>query len=251
MSGERILIVEDEKLLRWSLRERLERDGYEVFEAATGNEGLHLAEDPGVDLVLLDHRLPDMTGLDVLRKVMVDHADVPVILVTAYSTLETAVEAIKLGAFDYLNKPFNQDELAVRISKALESSRLQREVRTWRTRQRERYGPSAILGRSAAMEKVCRLVDKIGRSAATTVLITGESGTGKDLMAKAIHYASDRAARPFMNITCTALPETSRGCSSSPTAARSSWTRSETWESPSSRSCCASCRRRPSGGWEA
>jgi DNA-binding NtrC family response regulator len=161
-----------------------------------------------VDLVLLDHRLPDMTGLDVLRKVMVDHADVPVILVTAYSTLETAVEAIKLGAFDYLNKPFNQDELAVRISKALESSRLQREVRTWRTRQRERYGPSAILGRSAAMEMVCRLVDKIGRSAATTVLITGESGTGKDLMAKAIHYASDRAARPFMNITCTALPET-------------------------------------------
>jgi len=208
MSGERILIVEDEKLLRWSLRERLEREGYEVFEAATGHEGITLADSPGADLMLLDHRLPDMTGIDVLRKVIVDHGDVPVILVTAYSTLETAVEAIKLGAFDYLNKPFNQDELSVRITKALESSRLQREVRAYRSRQKERYGASAILGRSEAMAHACRLIDKIGRSSATTVLITGESGTGKDLVAKAIHYASDRAARPFMNITCTALPET-------------------------------------------
>jgi DNA-binding NtrC family response regulator len=208
MSGERILVVEDEKLLRWSLRERLEREGYEVYEADTGREGLRLSEDPGMDLLILDHRLPDMTGLDVLRRVMESHADVPVILVTAYSTLETAVEAIKLGAYDYLNKPFNQDELAVRITKALEASRMQRELRAWRGRQKERYGPSAILGKSAAMEKACHLIDKVGRSAATTVLITGESGTGKDLVAKAIHYASDRAARPFMNITCTALPET-------------------------------------------
>jgi two-component system response regulator AtoC len=208
MSGERILIVEDEKLLRWSLRERLEREGYEVFEAATGQQGLVLVDDPGVDLLLLDHRLPDMTGIDVLRKIMGGHGDVPVILVTAYSTLETAVEAIKLGAYDYLNKPFNQDELSVRISKALEASRLQRELRVWRTRQKERYGPSSILGKSPAMEKACQLIDKIGRSATTTVLITGESGTGKDLVAKAIHYASDRAARAFMTITCTALPET-------------------------------------------
>ncbi len=207
MSHERILIVEDEKLLRWSLRERLEREGYEVYEAATGQEGLALADDPGMDMLLLDHRLPDITGIEVLRKLTSNHADVPVILMTAYSTLETAVEAIKLGAFDYINKPFNQDELAVRISKALESSRLQREVRTWRVRQRERYGPASILGQSPEIRRVCQLVEKIGRSAATTVLITGESGTGKDLVAKAIHYASDRAARPFMNITCTALPE--------------------------------------------
>jgi len=208
MSNERILIVEDEKLLRWSLRERLEREGYEVYEAATGREGLALADDPGMDMLLLDHRLPDITGIEVLRKLTTSHSDVPVILMTAYSTLETAVEAIKLGAFDYINKPFNQDELAVRISKALESSRLQREVRTWRTKQRERYGPASILGQSPEIRKVCQLVEKIGRSAATTVLITGESGTGKDLVAKAIHYASDRATRPFMNITCTALPET-------------------------------------------
>ncbi len=208
MSNERVLIVEDEKLLRWSLRERLERDGYEVYEAATGQEGLALAEDPGADILLLDHRLPDTTGIELLKKLVSTRSYVPVILMTAYSTLETAVEAIKLGAFDYINKPFEQDELAVRISKALESSRLHREVRTWRTRQKDRFGPASILGNSPGIKRVHDLVDKIGRSAATTVLITGESGSGKDLVAKAIHYTSDRAAGPFMNITCTALPET-------------------------------------------
>ncbi len=208
MSKERILIVEDEKLLRWSLRERLQREGYRVFEAATGREGLELTEDPGIDLLLLDHRLPDTTGLELLKTIVSHHADVPVILMTAYSTLETAVEAIKLGAFDYINKPFNQDELTVRIAKALEASRLQREVRTWRNKQKERYGLSSILGQSPQIRRVCDLVEKVGRSAATTVLITGESGTGKDLVAKGIHYASDRATRPFMTITCTALPET-------------------------------------------
>ena len=208
MSSERILIVEDEKLLRWSLRERLEREGYEVHEAATGGEGMALADEPGMDLVLMDYRLPDTSGLDLLKKLAASHTDVPIILMTAYSSLETAVEAIKVGAFDYLNKPFNQDELSVRIRKALEASRLQRELRSWRDQQKERFGGSCILGRSPAIEQVRRLVEKIGRSAATTVLITGESGTGKDLVAKAIHYASDRAARPFMNITCTALPET-------------------------------------------
>jgi DNA-binding NtrC family response regulator len=208
MSHERVLIVEDEKLLRWSLRERLERDGYEVFEAATGQEGLALAEDPGADILLLDHRLPDTTGIELLKKIVSTRSYVPVILMTAYSTLETAVEAIKLGAFDYINKPFEQDEMAIRISKALESSRLQREVRTWRTREKDRFGPASILGNSPGIRKVHELVEKIGRSAATTVLITGESGSGKDLVAKAIHYTSDRATRPFMNITCTALPET-------------------------------------------
>ncbi|HZI95489.1 MAG TPA: sigma-54 dependent transcriptional regulator [Patescibacteria group bacterium] len=208
MHNERILIIEDEKLLRWTLRERLEREGYDVAEAATGQEGLALGEDSPVDLLLLDHRLPDTTGIDVLRRFLPTHSDVPVILMTAYSTVETAVEAIKLGAFDYINKPFNQDELSMRISKALEDSRMQRELRSWRSRQKERYGPTSLLGKSPGIDEVRQLIGKIGRSAATTVLIMGESGTGKDLVAKAIHYASDRANRPFMNITCTALPET-------------------------------------------
>jgi len=156
----------------------------------------------------VDHKLPDVTGIEVVRQTLASQNDVPCILMTAYSTVETAVEAIKMGAFDYINKPFNQDEMAMRVAKALESSRLQRELRAWRAKQKERYGPASILGQSPGIRKVCTLVEKIGRSAATTVLITGESGTGKDLVAKAIHYASDRANRPFMNITCTALPET-------------------------------------------
>ncbi len=207
MSHERILIVEDEKLLRWSLREGLQRRGYEVYEAATGEQGLAMADDPGMDLLLLDHNLPDTDGLEVLKKIMAHHSGMPVILMTAYSKVETAVEAMRLGAFDYINKPFNQDELALRIYKALETSQSQREVRTWRESQKERHGPSSILGAGPAISRVCRLVEKISRSAATTVLITGESGTGKDLVAKAIHYSSDRAHRPFMNITCSALSE--------------------------------------------
>jgi len=205
--AERILIVEDEKLLRWALRERLVKEGYEPLEADSGAAGRRLLGTEEVDLVLLDYRLPDMTGLDLLREILAQHPDVPVILMTAYSTVETAVEAIKLGAFDYLNKPFNQDELVLQIHKALETSRLRREVHALRRQQEERYGLSSIVGSSPAMQEVFRMVNKVGRSAASTVLITGESGTGKDLVAKPIHYASDRAGGPFMNITCSALPE--------------------------------------------
>ncbi len=208
MSHEKILIIEDEKLLRWSLRERLEREGYDVFEAANGHDGLELAHDRGIDLMLVDYRLPDMTGHQILREVGSSRPDVPIIMMTAFGTVETAVEAIKAGAFEYMTKPFNQEELLVRISKALESSRLHRELRSWRTRQKRKYAPSNILGTSTAIRRIITLVEKIGSSPAATVLITGESGTGKDLVAKAIHYASDRATRPFMNITCTALPET-------------------------------------------
>jgi DNA-binding NtrC family response regulator len=115
---------------------------------------------------------------------------------------------MKMGAFDYINKPFDQDELVMTVRKALEVSRLRREVRALRLQQEDRYGLANIVGDSGAMKEVFRLINKVGRSAASTVLITGESGTGKDLVAKAIHYASDRARGPFMNITCTALPET-------------------------------------------
>jgi DNA-binding NtrC family response regulator len=206
--NERILIVEDEKLVRWSLKERLKKEEYEVFEADTGGGGLTVLKEEVIDLLLLDYRLPDMTGLDVLRTTVKTHPEMPVILMTAYSSVDSAVEAIKLGAYDYINKPFNHDEMVVTIGRALESSRLRREVHHHRSEQQKRYGLSSIIGESPAMEEVFNLIEKIARSQATTVLITGESGTGKDLVAKAIHYASDRADRPFMNITCSALPET-------------------------------------------
>ncbi len=207
MSFEKILIVEDEKLLRWSLKERLVKENYEVIEAesiANARECL-AGDDP--DLLLLDHRLPDGRGMDLLRDLVRSRPECPVIMMTAYSTVEAAVEAIKMGAFNYLTKPFNQDELVITIAKALETSRLRREVSALRKQQEENYGLSNIVGDSPAMHQVFELIHKVARSAASTVLITGESGTGKDLVAKAIHYASDRAGRPFMNITCSALPE--------------------------------------------
>ncbi len=207
MSTERILIVEDEKLLRWSLRERLTNEGYDVLEADSGRSARQKMAAEDVDLLLLDYRLPDSTGLDLLKEATVTHPDVPVIMMTAYSTVETAVEAIKVGAFDYINKPFNQDEMILTVRKALDTSRLRREVQALRRQQEERYGLSSIVGDSPAMREVFQMIKKIGQSAASTVLITGESGTGKDLVAKAIHYASDRARGPFMNITCSALPE--------------------------------------------
>jgi DNA-binding NtrC family response regulator len=207
MSVETILVVEDEKLLRWSLRERLIREGFDVLEAGTGAEAHKILVSETLDLLLLDYRLPDTTGMDILKEVIETHPGVPVIMMTAYSTVETAVEAIKRGAFDYINKPFNQDELVLTVRKALDTSRLRREVQALRRQQEERYGLSNIVGSSAPMREVFDMIKKVGRSAASTVLITGESGTGKDLVAKAIHYASDRAGGPFMNITCSALPE--------------------------------------------
>ena len=207
MSLERVLVVEDEKLLRWSLKERLSREGFEVLEAESGEVAREILRTEHVDLLLLDYRLPDTTGVELLKEIVAALPGVPVILMTAYSTVETAVEAIKLGAHDYINKPFDQDELILTVRKALETSRLRREVLALRRHQEERYGLSSIVGDSPAMKDVFRMVTKVGRSAASTVLITGESGTGKDLVAKAIHFASERAGGPFMNITCSALPE--------------------------------------------
>jgi two-component system response regulator AtoC len=208
MANEHILIVEDEKLVRWSLMERLKKEDYEVFEAENGEGGLRLLNEEAIDLVLLDYRLPDMTGLDILRRTVVERPETPIILMTAYSSIDSAVEAIKLGAYDYINKPFNHDEMVVTIGRALESSRLRREVRHLRSEQEKRYGLDNLIGDSPPMINVFELIEKIARSQASTVLLTGESGTGKDLVAKAIHHASNRSHAPFMNITCSALPET-------------------------------------------
>jgi DNA-binding NtrC family response regulator len=146
--------------------------------------------------------------MEVLRRAADLYPDTTVILMTAYSSIHSAVEAIKLGAYDYVNKPFDFDDLLASIQKALETTRLRREVKRLRNEQKNAYGVSNIVGRSAAMRDVFVMIRKVAESAATTVLIQGESGTGKDLVAKAIHFASDRSDKPFMNITCSALPET-------------------------------------------
>ena len=206
MAQATLLIVDDEDLVRWSLRERFVRDGYTVLESGTAAGAIEKMT-PAVDLVLLDYRLPDGDGLSVLRQIKELSPDTLVILMTAFSTVENAVAAMKHGAYHYLNKPFNLDDVSAFVDKALETSRLRREVRLLRGSQSREYGFDAIIGASPAMVAAKSLLERIAASPATTVLLTGETGTGKDLAAKAIHYNSERASKPFVNITCSALPE--------------------------------------------
>jgi two-component system response regulator AtoC len=206
MTNATILIVDDEELIRWSLRERLKKDGYQVQEAGTGREALERFGE-GVDLVLLDYRLPDTDGLSVLREMKKQDPDVLVILLTSFVSVETAVEAMKLGAYHFANKPFNIDDVASIVERALETTRLRREVKQLRENEARPYTLRAIVGETDTMEALRQMVAKVAASPASTVLLTGESGTGKDLVAKTIHYSSTRASRPFMNITCSALPE--------------------------------------------
>jgi two-component system response regulator AtoC len=204
----RTLIVEDEDLIRWSLRQKFEARGYRIDEAPDGAAALEALDGGTFDLVMLDYKLPDMTGLEVLRKLRERDADAVVIMMTAYSTIETAVEAIKLGAFDYVPKPFQMEGLLLTVDKALETTRLRREVRELRRQLAADFGAHTIIGQHPTMRRVLDVIQQVAPAAASTVFIRGETGTGKDLVARAIHNASDRAGRPFINITCTALSET-------------------------------------------
>ena len=201
-----VLVVDDEPLIRWSLTDRLTSAGYRVVEADTAASAVERHAE-GVDLVLLDYKLPDGDGLAVLKQIKDADPDTLVILLTAYSTVNTAVEAMKHGAYHYATKPFDVDEVAILVAKALETTLLRREVRALRASQAQPYGVDRIVGQSKAVADMKAMLRKVASSRASTVLLTGESGTGKDLAAKVLHYASDRATRPFMNITCSALPE--------------------------------------------
>jgi DNA-binding NtrC family response regulator len=206
MPNATVLVVDDEALIRWSLTERLKLEGYEVLEADTGRAAMERLGE-GVDLVLLDYRLPDTDGVSILRKIKELDQDILVILLTAYASVDTAVEAMKLGAYHFANKPFDLDDVAAMVERALETTRLRREVRQYQTNAARPYGLHRIVGCSPAVLALRHLVARVAISPSSTVLLTGESGTGKDLVAKVLHYTSDRASRPFMNITCSALPE--------------------------------------------
>lgn len=207
MRKTRILVVDDEHLIRWSLEQNLKKQGYEVLTSGSGEDALRIAREEQPDLVLLDIQLPGISGLEVLEKLKEIDDEIVVIMVTAHGGLETAVTAMRLGAYDYINKPFNLDEMAIVIRKALETSDLKREVTTLRQEQR-RAGFPNIIGTSRQMRNILEIMEKVAKSEASTVLVQGESGTGKELVAKWIHYKSQRADKPFMAINCAAVPAT-------------------------------------------
>jgi len=208
MSTQRInlLIVEDEKSQREMLEGFLLRQGFSVLSADGGERALAEVRSAHFDLVLLDYKMPGMDGLQTLREMRKINPELAVVMMTAYGTIETAVQAMKEGAADYLTKPIDLDELLLLIEKVSEKILLRRENRELKEKLRERYRFDQIVYGSGTMEEVMNLTGRVAKSEAT-VLIRGESGTGKELIANAIHYSSPRADRPFVKVNCTALPE--------------------------------------------
>jgi DNA-binding NtrC family response regulator len=208
MAEEKILIVDDERLVRWALKNKCEEWGYQVFEAENGTSALRLAHAELPDLILLDIRLPDISGMEVLHRLKEDATARAVIMITADPQFDDVKAACKLGAFDFVGKPLNFDELAVTIQNALEANRLRTEVESLRGEIRQRTGYHDVVGVSSRITELMNFVGKVAASEATTILVQGESGTGKDLIAKAIHYRSRRQDKPFVAVNCSAIPET-------------------------------------------
>jgi two-component system, NtrC family, response regulator AtoC len=203
----RILVADDEPNLRRVLGAILTREGYDVVQAVDGEEALAAAED-GIDVVITDLRMPRVDGMEVLRRMVDLHPDVPVIMITAHGSVDSAVEAVKLGAFDYVEKPFEQEHIRQIVSKAVrQSEALRRAPRTLGTADVSQHGRFGIVGESPSMRQIFQVIEKVADTP-STVLITGESGTGKELVAKALHVHSSRASSPFIKINCAAIPKT-------------------------------------------
>jgi two-component system response regulator AtoC len=202
-----ILVVDDERLIRWSLEQQLQREGYCVQSAETGTQALQRAQAEPPDVVLLDMRLPDGDGLEFLERFRAKDPECLVIMITAHGGVESAVRAMKLGAHDYLIKPVDPDELKLTIRKALDTRALRREVVRLQAQASHGSTLDDLVGASRPVRELKALVQRIAQSDATTVLLQGESGTGKDLVARIIHFASARAQAPFLAVNCVALPE--------------------------------------------
>jgi DNA-binding NtrC family response regulator len=206
MSEKNILLVDDDASLRRVLAHHLTEAGYRALTAADGKAGLDVFTEEQVEMVITDIQMPEMSGLDLLRRIRVMSPDTVVLVITAHGSIETAVEAMKLGAHDYITKPFNREELLLTVAKGLEYTALVRENRSLKQFIESRFSLDNVIGTSSAMRRVYALVEKVSR-ADLAVLITGESGTGKELIAKAIHQHSARRGGPFVVINCGAIPE--------------------------------------------
>lgn len=207
MKNAKILIVEDNDDLLFTLNQVLKKEGYKLFSAASGEEAVTLINNELIDLVLLDLRLPKMNGIEVLQKIKERDPDILVLMMTASTDPKPAIEAMKKGAYDYLMKPFELDEVKFVVSKALETFELKREVARLK-RKRDKSDPcDAMYGNSSKIKEVKHLVGVVAATPKTSVLIQGDSGTGKELVANAIHYSSQRAEQPFIKLNCSALPD--------------------------------------------
>ncbi len=202
-----LLVADDDQVARELLAEALGREGYRVRVAASGEECVRLAEAEPFDMALVDLRMPDLDGLGVLKRLSLIQPDLPVVILTAFAAIETAIEAVHAGAYDYLSKPFRMEEIKVVVRRTLEARRLASENLQYRRELTARRGFDNLVGQSHQMAEIYKLVARVA-TLDTTVLIQGETGTGKELVARAIHDASARAGRPFVVVDCAALPET-------------------------------------------
>jgi len=207
-TNEQILVVDDDQMIRWTLREALQSWGFATVEASLAAEAVKqfLAELPAA--VLLDIDLPDGSGLDVLREIKREHPEAIVIMITGNVQVDNTISALRGGAYDFIAKPLNLEELRVTLRNAIEARQLRREVAQVRKERAREFNFKQIVGESPAMKKMLSLAAKVAESEVSSVLLQGESGTGKDLVAKAIHYGSERADGPFVAINCAALPAT-------------------------------------------
>ena len=204
----KILVVDDEKMIRWSLGEALKGWGYEPGEAGTVNAALAAFDAEPPSAVLLDINLPDGSGLDALRKIRHRQSDAVVIMITANVLVDETIAALRGGAYDFISKPINLEELQVAIRNGIEASALRKEVTQFRRERAQKFSFDQIIGQSPAMREMLAIARKVAESEVSSVLLQGESGTGKDLVAKAIHYQSNRSDGPFIAINCAAIPAT-------------------------------------------
>jgi two-component system, NtrC family, response regulator AtoC len=208
MSRETILVIDDEKLIRWSMKQKLESWNFQALEASTIQQALLKLQTEPPDLVTLDIKLPDGSGIDLLRKIREDFPQLPVILITAFGAVDIAVQALKMGAYDFIEKPINFEKLENVVRNALEASALKTQVAQVNKTIRSRFSVDNIIGKSKEITEVLNMIRRLAQAGASTLLVQGESGTGKELVSRALHYESPRRDKPFVALNCAAIPET-------------------------------------------
>lgn len=204
----KILVIDDEKLIRWSFERHLDSKGFKVFLAETGEEGVRLFEKHYPDIVFVDNRLPGIQGLEVISRIKTIDEDAVIVFMTAYGSIDTAVKAMKNGANEYINKPFFFDEINLLIENIKNNINITNEIQLLRRQQREKITFDDIVGQSPVFKQIIQVSKKIARSETSMILLLGESGTGKDLFARAIHNESGRKKNPFITINCSTFPDT-------------------------------------------